>query len=152
MTLQVRMRPQWHKPFLTSLSEWGNIRDACGAAGISKQAAYRERDEDEQFRIAWDEAMTDAVDNLKKEAWRRALESSDRLLEFLLRHHAPEYREETQISIEQKTLNVNTQVDAQTFKEALRILVANGALDLKEILPDGYTVLPPISTNGHHQQ
>ena len=65
------------------------------------------------------------------------------------------WRETDRLEIEQRSVNVNVDVrktDPQSLKEALRILIANGGLDPKEILPDGYTILPPISTNGHHQQ
>ena len=102
----------WRKRFLKSLSDWGNVRAACHAAGITRPMAYLARDRDPKFAAAWEEALEDGVDLLEVEARRRALrgvekpvfyqgaqvsavrEYSDVLMIFLLKAHRPEkYRD-----------------------------------------------------------
>lgn len=74
--------------FLQKLSNTGNVRLSCEAAGIPRSTAYRWRDKWATFAAAWGEALDDACDRLEAEAWRRAIEEgSDRLLMFLLQAH-----------------------------------------------------------------
>ena len=93
--------------FLAVLRETCNVAEAARAVGISRRTAY-DRRADAQFAIAWDEAEQEAADKLEREAWRRAvegtqkpivykgdvtghyLEYSDRMLELLLKAHRPE--------------------------------------------------------------
>jgi hypothetical protein len=85
---------EWRPPFLAALRNSGNVRAACKAAGISRQAAYKHRESSQEFRAAWDDAIEDACDILEAEAWQRGRKSSDTLLIFLLKAHRPEkYRE-----------------------------------------------------------
>lgn len=61
---------------------------------MGRTRAYEARQRDEDFAVAWHEALDDACDELESEARRRALAGSDQLLMFLLRSHRPErYRE-----------------------------------------------------------
>lgn len=96
---RARSSSDWYKPFLASLGEWANIRDACGAAKISRQMAYKAKAKDPQFAAAWAEAEADAVDKLRKAAWERAETVSDSILTWLLRSHDPMYRETTRTEI-----------------------------------------------------
>lgn len=102
----------WRKVFIASLSQNGNVTDACEAAGIERSTAYRARNNDEKFAALWDETVEIAIDRLESEAWRRAahgtnkpvwykgtlvgteLEYSDQLMVTLLKAHRPEkYKE-----------------------------------------------------------
>jgi hypothetical protein len=94
--------------FLETLASSCNITAACRAANVSRATAYRWREEDESFDAAWRFALDEAVDELEREAWRRAKdgvdrpityqgqvtgyfrEYSDRLMEVLLKAHRPE--------------------------------------------------------------
>lgn len=74
--------------FIERLRSSGNVRAACGAAGVPRRTVYRWRKRFATFREEWDEALEDACDILEMEAWNRALKKkSDRLLMFLLKAH-----------------------------------------------------------------
>lgn len=64
--------PRWERAFLASLSELGNVRLACEAAGINRWTAYDRRKSDPDFANAWDAALDQAADLLEAEARRRA--------------------------------------------------------------------------------
>lgn len=94
--------------FLDTLRQSCNVSEAARTAGISRSAAYEWRDADAEFALAWTEAEEEAADRLEREAWRRAVdgtdkpvmfqgritdtykEYSDRMLEILLKAHRPE--------------------------------------------------------------
>ena len=89
-----RTEPAWWKPFLTALRNSANVRAACQAAGVSRQAVYKARQRNAAFEQQYEEAMEDATDVLDAEARRRALSGSDTILQFLLKAHRPEkYRD-----------------------------------------------------------
>lgn len=102
----------WREKFIKQLATTGNVADACRKAKVARGVAYRERDEDEQFKAAWEEALEIATENLELEARRRAEHGyldpvyfmgakvgsvrrySDTLLIFLLKAHKPDkYRD-----------------------------------------------------------
>ena len=94
--------------FIAVLSESCNVSEAARAAGIGRQTAYEWRAADPSFAAEWEEAEQYAADRLEREAWRRAVEGtqkpvfhkgevcgfiseySDRMLEILLKGHKPE--------------------------------------------------------------
>lgn len=94
--------------FLAMLAETCNVSEAARAAGIGRQTAYDWRDDDQTFAAAWANAEQEAADKLEREAWRRAVEGtdkpvtyqgeitatfkeySDRMLEILLKAHRPD--------------------------------------------------------------
>jgi len=96
------------KRFLDTLRLTCNVTEAAVAAGVRRRRVYEWRDRDEEFRAAWDDAEQEAADALEREAWRRAVEGtdkpivfrgrvtaaykeySDRLLELLLKGHRPD--------------------------------------------------------------
>jgi len=80
----------WRLAFLATLGITANVAGACGAAGVSRQAAYAARARHAGFRAAWDDALAHAVDTLEAVAWERARTSSDTLLIFLLKAHRRE--------------------------------------------------------------
>jgi hypothetical protein len=85
---------EWRPIFLEALRNSGNVRAACKAAGLSRQAVYMHRRRSREFAAAWDEAMDDAVDMLEAIAIDRARKQGDTLLIFLLKAHRPaKYRE-----------------------------------------------------------
>lgn len=102
--------------FIEAFMETASVSGACRELGIQRSSAYRRRQADEAFALAWadaDEAITDA---LEEEAYRRAVKGveeprtvagkevavkrfSDRLLEMMLKARRPEkYRERVEIS------------------------------------------------------
>lgn len=107
-THRARARETWQEKFLKAFAETGVVSDAAKVCGRSRATVYRERDRNEEFAAAWDDANEVAADVLEREAVRRAVEGvdepvfhagqevgavrrySDRLLEFLLRARRPE--------------------------------------------------------------
>jgi hypothetical protein len=102
--------------FLEVLAASCNVSEAARKAGMSRRAAYDWREADETFAAAWDDAEQEAADKLEREAWRRAVEGtdkpvtfqgvitatykeySDRMLEILLKGHRPEkYAERSKV-------------------------------------------------------
>ena len=106
----------WTETFLSALLEGSHVRDACKVAVVNHGVAYRRRDEDESFRLAWAKAIEIGTDALEAEAARRAYhgtlkpvfhkgevcghvrEYSDGLLQFLLRAREPgKYRDNQRV-------------------------------------------------------
>lgn len=107
---------KWVGTFLVALEESGMVSEACRQAGVARQTAYEARQRDEEFAIAWHEVEERAVERMEREAYRRAVEGtnkslisagkilgaereySDGLLTFLLKAKRPEtYRENYKI-------------------------------------------------------
>lgn len=94
--------------FLEVLAETCNVSEAARGAGIGRRTAYEWRETEPEFAAAWKDAEEAAADKLEREAWRRAVEGtdkpvtfqgvitatykeySDRMLEILLKAHRPE--------------------------------------------------------------
>ena len=76
--------------FLSVFRDTCNVSEAARAAGVARRTVYDWRDADPAFAIAWDEAEDEAVDALEAAARKRAIESSDRLMEVLLKAHRPQ--------------------------------------------------------------
>lgn len=71
-----RGRELWHKAFLSALRVHGNVSVACHVCEIDRSTAYRHRNSNKDFELAWDEAMDEAGDWLEHEARRRAEEGT----------------------------------------------------------------------------
>jgi hypothetical protein len=85
---------KWQQKFLRALKEEPNVKRACSAARVSRQTAYRHREENAEFAALWADALNAAVDELEATAFKLAKEGDSSLLTFLLRCHRPEtYRE-----------------------------------------------------------
>ena len=90
------------------MRETCNVSESARTAGFSRQAAYEWRADDAAFAQDWGDAEQEAADKLEREAWRRAVEGtdkpisfqgvitasykeySDKMLEILLKAHRPE--------------------------------------------------------------
>jgi hypothetical protein len=89
------------KAFLAAYSECGNLSIACNVVGIHPMTVHGWLRTDDVFREDFEVAVEYAVSILEMEARRRALDGSDRLLEFLLKSLKPEvYRERYEIKQE----------------------------------------------------
>lgn len=88
---------------MKALASVGVVTEACRVAGVGTVTAYRHRDNEPDFAVAWEEAVEQAADGLELEARRRAVKGvmegksrrySDTLLIFLLKGARPEkYRD-----------------------------------------------------------
>lgn len=103
--------------FIEALRVYGVVTTAARAASINRSTARQWRLKDPEFAAAWADALEDAVDELEKEAHRRAVQGveepvfyqgqqvsvirrySDALLITLLKANRPEkYRERVEHS------------------------------------------------------
>jgi very-short-patch-repair endonuclease len=90
----------WRDRFLAQLSETGIVREACIAAGVSRKTVYQHRADDPDFAEAWKLALQDAADLALVEYRRRALQQSDRAMEFFIKSRDPEsYRETSRLEV-----------------------------------------------------
>lgn len=68
----------WKPAFLMALAEVPVVSRACAAVGIERSTAYRARETDELFARDWDDAMEQGIDKAEQEAFRRAVEGTDK--------------------------------------------------------------------------
>jgi hypothetical protein len=137
----------WRDDFIASLSGDLNVRRACIAASISRANAYKRRETDDEFRLAWDEAIENASDLLEGVYWQRAVEQSDRALEFLLRANRREkYGDKIQLDAVMKLLF--EQIDYSTLSAAQIEALANGDNSLTVLLGTGPPDSRKLSSSG----
>lgn len=67
-------RTDWYDRFLAALRTTPVVRAACHAAGVGRSTAYDARQRDEDFALAWAEAVQEGVETLEQFAWARARE------------------------------------------------------------------------------
>lgn len=84
--------------FIRLLSEGVRVRAASAAVSISFATFYRMRNADPAFAKRWEDAQRVTVQRLEDEAYRRAMNGSDKLMEIMLKAHDPErYRERSEV-------------------------------------------------------
>ncbi len=127
--------------FLDKLRNSGNVRASCKAASIPRSTVYDWRDKWVTFAGEWDDAIDDACDILEGVAWKRAVESSDRLLMFLLKAHRPDkFKERTSTEVTGKdggaiTVGV-THIDDAIEQELARLAEPAKTSDADQTPPD----------------
>lgn len=81
---------EWYEAFLAALAQTGIILDACEFANVSRETVRRHRRENPEFNQAFKDARRDAADRLRRRYQKRAVEQSDRAMEFLLKTLDPD--------------------------------------------------------------
>ena len=113
--------------FLGHLTATGNVSASARVAGYQRRTLYGWREQDAEFKAAWEDAAEQGVDGLEEEARRRAHDGveepvfyrgekvgavrkySDLLLIFLLKGHRPEkYRERSEQVVKGKVEHAHT--------------------------------------------
>lgn len=141
----MKLTPEKLTAFCAALAETCQVRKACDAVGISRQTAYKWREDMPDFAEAWDRAMKVGVSALEDEAHRRAFEgydepvfhqgavcgairkASDTLAIFLLKAHAPDkYRENSKVELSGHI--ALTDMSDEEIKAELAALAASGAI------------------------
>ena len=90
----LRQVRQQKRAFLEAFARCGNVTTAARIAEVTRTNVYRWQEHDAEFLAAFHEAEAQSTEVLEEEAQRRAMESSDTLLIFLLKARAPEkYRD-----------------------------------------------------------
>jgi hypothetical protein len=77
----------WQPAFIETLRVVPNVSAACKAVGISRNAAYRARQEDEEFALAWHDAINVSLDELEAALMARAIKQDTQAAIFLLKAH-----------------------------------------------------------------
>lgn len=84
----------WAEPFLVALARWGTVLAASREAGVTRQRVYELADASPTFRAAMATAQQEFAELLEHVALQRAMNGSERLLEFMLRGALPsKYRD-----------------------------------------------------------
>ena len=76
--------------FCSILADGSSVTAAAKAIDVSRASLYSARALDPEFAAAWDEAIESGTDTLEDGAVKRAKNSSDPLLMFLLKGRRPE--------------------------------------------------------------
>lgn len=95
----------------------GNITRAARLLGTTRQNIYRWAQTDPVFAELFNEALEAGTDNLEERVYERAMDTSDRLAEFLLRARRPEKYRET-YKLETDITSVNLDQLAESFLNA----------------------------------
>jgi hypothetical protein len=91
-------RMDWQIPFLKAYRKTGHLTKSCSIAGVVPNTVYRAAKRDEKFRRAWELVKLALVDDIEEAGRRRAIEDSDRLVEFFLKAHRPQkYRDNVKV-------------------------------------------------------
>lgn len=114
-----RTRQRAREKFLDALSDLPNVAAACEAAAICRTTAYEWREDDPDFKEAWNHAEGLAVAKLEEAGLRRArdgvvrrpifhpktgkhvgdeIEYSDAIWGKMMAAHHPDYRNRTEVS------------------------------------------------------
>ena len=154
MTHARAVRSAKKKAFLSAYKECATVTHAALAAKISRRNHYRWLETDQNYRLAFEEARTEACEAMISEARRRAVEGveepvyyqgkvvgtvqtySDNLLMFLIKGAMPEkYRERYEITggskpvqflgYDASKLAKLTEEQLETLRDSLKPLVAD---------------------------
>lgn len=87
----------WVGAFLIALSEGMTVKNAADRAGVSRGEVYFEREQNADFKTAWEDAIRLNTETLEGVAHDRATDKSDLLMMFLLKAREPaKYNEKYQ--------------------------------------------------------
>src|SRR5215207_6922880 len=89
------------KRFIETMAAQGTVSHAAQAAGVSRNTAYRWRQDDPEFAGLWDEAHEKAVDVVESVLYQKALSGDTIAMIFYLKAHRPIYRDKLNIDIKQ---------------------------------------------------
>ena len=131
--------------FLAQLKLGATVSTAAKACGVSRRTLYDWRDQDAEFRAAWEDAIKESVEVLEDEVRQRALDRNDKqsyiLLMFLLKKHDPSYRE-----------NYKREVTVKHEKVQEFEFTADEIAQGLKILEDAANASKPVSEESQDQQ
>lgn len=91
--------------FLAELARHGTVRKACSVAGVNR-AWVREQKQDDDFAIAYADAIEDSIDLVEEKGMREALKGEEKLLRFFLEVKRYKKNTETDLSEVKPTITV----------------------------------------------
>jgi hypothetical protein len=108
-------KKDWAPRFLEVLRECPDVSKAAAAVGIQRSTAYRRRQADEDFALAWSDAHAVSLDELEAALFRRAKDTDTTAAIFLLKSHRPDiYRENVKV---EHSGSVKTDLSALSTEE-----------------------------------
>lgn len=96
--------------FLTELSRHGSVRKACSVADVSRKWV-REKRLEEDFAIAYNDAIEDSLDRVEEAAHSGAIRGDDKLIRFML--EVKRYKKSTDIDLSSVKPVINITVGAK---------------------------------------
>ena len=103
--------------FVEYLSRGYSITKAAKESGVGRQTTYDWRKKDAEYDARCEDAIEQGADKLEDAAYARALESSDKLMELLLKAKRPEkYRERQDVNVKHQGETVVT-IDLIPYEE-----------------------------------
>jgi len=155
MTGATVVTPRKRAKFLKALAKSGVIDWSAKQAGFSRTTAWRLKQADPEFSAAWQEAIDAAMDDLEKEAHRRARhgckqaifykgsvvgskrEYSDTLMIFLLKANRPEkYRERYEVQ-HAGNVKINVEVREMVVRTRSEAQAAAGLIESERVSDNG---------------
>lgn len=127
----------WEATFLKLYAGSGNVTVSAQGAGIDRRTIYARRKTHPHFAELMDEAREMALEILEGHAWKRAKESSDTLLIFLLKNLKPDtYGDKLRISYDKETIDA-----LKRFEQKLGVPLLE-AINRMEAEIDSHTTTP----------
>ena len=99
------------KRFIEALTVQGTVFHAAQAAGVSRQTAYRWREDDLEFADSWDEAIDNAVDAVENAVYQKALSGDTIAAIFYLKAQRPKFRDRLNINVEQVQSDIDDMLE-----------------------------------------
>lgn len=128
--------------FLNALVQTGgNVTKASALVGTSRQNVMRWLASDPAFAGLYNDALEAGTENLEERCYERAMETSDRLAEFLLRARKPDkYREniklDTEVSLsDQDVSRIGESLMSSLVEAAQRRAQSVDVKEVKELNP-----------------
>lgn len=107
-------KSDWKSEFCRLLADTMCVATAARGVGKDRTACYGARRRDPAFAQAWDDAKSEAIENLEKVAYERAKSMSDTLVIFLLKSHKPSvYRDRIETTNANYAINYDNLTDDQ---------------------------------------
>jgi hypothetical protein len=153
------IRTAQKQTFVLALAAGHSVTAAAREAKVSRSAVYGLKDTDSLFSEQWDSAVEESVDLLEDECRRRALQQSDLLMIFLLRHRRPNvYRPSPRtapamlalssedVSALESVRRIRSMTDQEIEEECREIERRRRLADEARAMADA---IPPHRGNGH---
>lgn len=116
---QGRIKKRWRVAFLQAIAAGRNITDACKEAKVTRDCVYKSMVLP-RFKREYEWAKKAANERLEVEAYSRAINGSDRLLEFMLKSRMPEvYGDKMHVKTTHETTLTLADISAKLRTRAL---------------------------------
>lgn len=117
-------KKDWKPKFLEAMRGTATVTEACRAVNIHRTTAYKARQQDEAFAVAWADVEEESTEKLESVAVQRAKDGSDTLMIFLLKSRRPQkYRENVKIEHGGEIRTDLDELSRDQLRERARVLL-----------------------------